>query len=80
MAETAVDMSPYVVPNTRDDYVRARRALLDAEIELRDHVERVAAQRRQLPPGPLVKEYEFFDGQHRRVKLSELFEDGKPYL
>jgi predicted dithiol-disulfide oxidoreductase (DUF899 family) len=81
MSETAVDemMIPFVMPNAGDEYTQARRALLDAEVELRDHVERVAAQRRKLPPGPLVKDYEFFDGQ-RRLKLSELFEDGKPYL
>jgi predicted dithiol-disulfide oxidoreductase (DUF899 family) len=81
MSETTVDeaMVRYVMPNAGDEYARARQALLDAEFELRDHVERVAAQRRELPPGPLVKDYEFFDGR-RRIKLSELFEDGKPYL
>jgi predicted dithiol-disulfide oxidoreductase (DUF899 family) len=81
MSETTVDeaMSRYVMPNAGEDYARARQALLDAEVELRDHVERVAAQRRKLPPGPLVKDYEFFDGR-RRLKLSELFEDGKPHL
>lgn len=81
MSNTAVDemMMPYVMPNASDEYVHARQALWNAEIELRDHVERVAAQRRELPPGPLVKDYEFFDGQ-RRIKLSELFADGKPYL
>jgi predicted dithiol-disulfide oxidoreductase (DUF899 family) len=81
MSEIAVDdtMVPFVMPNAGDEYVRARQALWNAELELRDHVERVAAQRRELPPGPLVKDYEFFDGR-RRIKLSELFEDGKPYL
>jgi len=81
MSQTTVEreMFRFVMPNASEEYVRARRELLDAEFELRDHVERVAAQRRKLPPGPLVKEYEFLDGS-RRVKLSELFDDGKPYL
>jgi predicted dithiol-disulfide oxidoreductase (DUF899 family) len=67
MSETTVDeaMIPFVMPNAGDEYARARQALLDAEFELREHVERVAAQRRKLPVGPLVKEYEFFDGQRR---------------
>lgn len=81
MSETTFDesMTRFVMPNADDEYAKSRQALLDAEVELRDHVERVAAQRRKLPPGPLVKDYEFLDG-NRRVKLSELFEDGKPYL
>src|SRR6185437_13246433 len=81
MRETTVDesMSRFVMPNAGHTYALARQALLDAEFELRDHIERVAAQRRELPPGPLVKNYEFFDGRGR-VKLSELFEAGKPHL
>jgi len=38
-------------PNESDTYRQARNALLAEEIELRRHIERVAAQRRQLPPG-----------------------------
>jgi len=38
-------------PNESADYRRARQALLAEEIELRRHIERVAEQRRQLPPG-----------------------------
>ena len=37
-------------PNENDDYRRARDALLAEEIELRRHIERVAEQRRALPP------------------------------
>jgi predicted dithiol-disulfide oxidoreductase (DUF899 family) len=74
-----MDLKPFLMPGASDEYAQARKALWDAEIELRDHVERVAAQRRELPPGPLVKDYEFFDGT-RRLKLSELFQDGKPEL
>ena len=38
-------------PNESSDYRRARTALLAEEIELRRHIERVAEQRRTLPPG-----------------------------
>jgi hypothetical protein len=37
-------------PNESADYRQARRALLAEEIELRRHIERVAEQRRALPP------------------------------
>ncbi len=41
-------------------YRAARKALLVEEIELRRHIERVAAQRRDLPPGGEVKgDYKF---------------------
>ena len=49
-AELAAAASqPY--PNDSAEYRRARTALLAEEIELRRHIERVAAQRRALPPG-----------------------------
>ena len=41
-------------PNESSEYRRARNALLAEEIELRRHIERVAAQRRALPPGGAV--------------------------
>ncbi len=40
-------------------YRKARTALLAEEIELRRHIERVAAMRRTLPPGATVKNYSF---------------------
>ncbi|HEY2186992.1 MAG TPA: DUF899 family protein, partial [Caldimonas sp.] len=47
-AELAAAVSkPY--PNDSAEYRRARTALLAEEIELRRHIERVAAQRRKLP-------------------------------
>lgn len=47
-------------PNESPEYRRAREALLVEEIELRRHIERVAAQRRALPPGGEVKgDYQF---------------------
>jgi len=64
--------------------------LLDEEIELRNHVERVAAMRRELRPGPAVDEYTFREGpadlsrdnaaDFKQTKLSELFAPGKDEL
>jgi predicted dithiol-disulfide oxidoreductase (DUF899 family) len=60
-------------PNESDDYRRARDALLAEEIELRRHIERVAAQRRALPPGGVVPQDYRFDGENGPVTFSELF-------
>jgi len=61
--------------NESDDYRRARDALLAEEIELRRHIERVAEQRRALPPGPEVKgDYQFM-GEHGPVDFAGLFAD-----
>jgi predicted dithiol-disulfide oxidoreductase (DUF899 family) len=38
-------------PNESAEYRKARDELLAEEIELRRHIERVAEQRRALPPG-----------------------------
>ena len=38
-----------------EEYRSVRNQLLEAEISLKDQVERVAALRRQLPAGPLVE-------------------------
>ena len=66
-------------PNESPEYREAREALLKAELELRDSVERVAEMRRQLPPGGALKEdYTFteqVDGSTTEVKFSELFGD-----
>ncbi|MDI1271980.1 DUF899 family protein [Polaromonas sp.] len=60
-------------PNESADYRRARDALLAEEIELRRHIERVAQQRRELPPGGVLpKDYDLV-GEHGPVKFSELF-------
>ncbi|MBV1853679.1 DUF899 family protein [Catellatospora tritici] len=42
--------------------VNAREQLRLAEIELMRHREQVALMRRQLPPGPVVRDYEFLEG------------------
>ncbi|WP_341917643.1 DUF899 family protein [Polaromonas sp. YR568] len=60
-------------PNESADYRRARDALLAEEIELRRHIERVAQQRRELPPGGVLpKDYDF-EGEDGPVRFSELF-------
>ena len=62
-------------PNESTEYREARDALLAEEIELRRHIERVAEQRRALPPGGAIpRDYEF-EGEDGPVKFSELFED-----
>lgn len=61
------------VPNESDEYRRARQALLAEEIELRRHIERVAEQRRALPPGaPVTRNYQF-EGELGPVDLGGLF-------
>ncbi len=56
-----------------DAYRLARNALAAEEIELRRHIERVAEQRRALPPGaPITKGYRF-EGRDGEVGLTELF-------
>lgn len=65
---------PY--PNDSVEYRAARTALLAEEIELRRHIERVAARRRALPPGgEIVRDYELRDEQGRSIRFSDLFGD-----
>ena len=63
------------VPNESAEYRRARNALLIEEIELRRHLERVAAQRRALPPGGEVSTRYAFEGEEGTVTLADLFGD-----
>jgi predicted dithiol-disulfide oxidoreductase (DUF899 family) len=72
-------------PNESPQYRRARNVLLEQEMELRRQLERVAAQRRALPPGGAIPEDYVFEapgarGRPKRVRLSELFEPGKDTL
>ena len=60
-------------PNESAEYRAARNALLVEEIELRRHIERVAAQRRALPAGgEIPKDFEFVS-EDGTTRLSELF-------
>lgn len=74
-AELAARASmPY--PNDSAAYRQARETLLAEEIELRRHIERVAAQRRALPPGGAVpQDYAFTGEDGTRVTLSQMFGD-----
>jgi predicted dithiol-disulfide oxidoreductase (DUF899 family) len=60
-------------PNESAEYRRAREALLAEEIELRRHIERVAEQRRALPPGGEVKQSYAFEGENGPASFADLF-------
>jgi len=62
-------------PNESDEYRRARDALLAEEIELRRHIERVAEQRRALPPGGEVTKNYRFEGERGPMGFADLFGD-----
>jgi predicted dithiol-disulfide oxidoreductase (DUF899 family) len=62
-------------PNESPEYRRAREALLAEEIELRRHIERVAEQRRALPPGGKIPKDYRFEGERGPVNFSDLFGD-----
>ena len=62
-------------PNESNEYRRARDALLAEEIELRRHIERVAEQRRALPPGGIVSKEYRFEGENGPAVFSSLFGD-----
>lgn len=65
-------------PNDSAEYRTARTALIAEEIELRRHIERVAAMRRALPPGgEIPKDYAFVGEDGKTVRFSELFGDKK---
>jgi len=62
---------PY--PNESREYRQARTALLAEEIELRRHIQRVAAQRRALPPGGVAGDHRFLDENGKELTLADLF-------
>ncbi len=70
-------------PGESQEYREARNSLLEAEIELRRSIEKVAAQRRELPPGGIVPEDYVFEEAAEgggEVRFSELFAPGKDTL
>jgi predicted dithiol-disulfide oxidoreductase (DUF899 family) len=72
-------------PGESAEYRAARNRLLEQEIGLRRATEAVAAARRRLPPGGVVREDYVFHGQGpdggpAEVRLSELFAPGKDSL
>ena len=57
-----------------DEYRRRREELRVAELDLTDHVERVAQLRRRLPTDTVVEDYALVDARSgATVRLSELF-------
>lgn len=71
-AELARD-NPVRFPNESAAYRTARTALLAEEIELRRHIEQVAAQRRALPPGGAVIGDYRFEGEDGPTDFAGLF-------
>src|ERR1700743_1944956 len=72
---------PRRFPGEGAAYRSARNALLAEEIELRRHIERVAAQRRALPPGGLVSgDFRFVGEGGRETDLVGLFGDKETLL
>jgi len=63
------------LPNESAAWRAARNALLAEEIELRRHIERVAAQRRALPRGGEIPEDYAFVGEAGETRMSEMFGD-----
>jgi predicted dithiol-disulfide oxidoreductase (DUF899 family) len=74
-ASELASRNPVRMPNESAEYRRARNALLAEEIELRRHIERVAALRRALPPGGAVRGDYRFEGVNGPVDLAGLFGD-----
>lgn len=83
-------MTKYDFPGESAEYQQRREELLEAEIALRDQIERVAQMRRTLPLGMAMPDYVFREGpadlsrndpaDFREVRLSELFDDGQDQL
>ncbi len=67
--------NPVRIPHESAAYRAARTALLAEEIELRRHIERVAAQRRSLPPGGEVSGNYLFEGEEGPAIFADLFRD-----
>jgi predicted dithiol-disulfide oxidoreductase (DUF899 family) len=63
-------------PNETSAYRAARERLLQAELDLRRQIEKVAEQRRALPQGGEVPNDYVFQGKDGQVKLSQLFVKG----
>lgn len=72
-AAELVKRSGITIPHESKAYRHARDELLREEIELRRHIERVAAQRRALPPGgEVIGDYRF-QGESGPVDFAGLF-------
>jgi predicted dithiol-disulfide oxidoreductase (DUF899 family) len=65
----------FVFPMRAPNIAAPREALLIEEIELRRHIERVAEQRRALPPGGEVVKNYAFEGEQGQSTFAGLFGD-----
>ncbi|HEY1878909.1 MAG TPA: DUF899 family protein [Caulobacteraceae bacterium] len=74
-ADQLASENPIRMPNEGAEYREARQALLAEEIELRRHIERVAAMRRALPPGGVVTGDYRFETEDGPSDLAGLFGD-----
>jgi len=77
---------PRWAPGASEEYKRARNDLVKEEWALRNQIEKVAAQRRALPLGPIMPTYEFCegpkditvtDGSPTKTSLADLAADGR---
>jgi predicted dithiol-disulfide oxidoreductase (DUF899 family) len=74
-AQQLADTNKAHFPNESAEYRKARNALLADEIELRRHLERVAAQRRALPQGGEIPQDFALVSEAGPIHFSNLFGD-----
>src|SRR5262245_59436313 len=74
-ARQLVDTNTAHFPNESAEYRSARNALLVEEIELRRHIERVAARRRALPPGGAIPKDFDLVSENGPTRFTTLFGD-----
>jgi len=80
-AAELIQRNHHTLPNESAAYRAARNELLREEIELRRHIERVAEQRRALPPGGEVTgNYRFQGEDGRTIDFAGLFGDKQTVL
>jgi predicted dithiol-disulfide oxidoreductase (DUF899 family) len=79
-AQQLAEMNKVHFPNESAAYRKARNALLVEEIELRRHMERVASQRRALPPGGDIPQDFEFASEQGPARFSDLFRDRSTLL
>ncbi len=72
-AEELAKLGSRPFPNESKEYREARTELLREEIELRRQIQRVAEQRRTLPPGGHANDYRFLDGDGNERTFADLF-------
>ena len=74
-AKELAERNAFRIPGESAEYRRARTALLAEEIDLRRRIERVAEQRRMLPPGAEIEKDYVFEGENGPAHFADLFGD-----